>query len=930
MSETMFQQGHARIGKGWRAIRMASLQGWWRAAAVLVISGVVVALYLIFPACAALAQGGGEGQTYYIPLPETQLRESLDAIFNPGAVPPGYDVMSVISIVPVVDSSLVPDSTVIYYDHWEDGYEGDIESPVQATTEVWGDGNPANGAPPGFPTDPPLGAGDVVTLENEVFVNPRDTADILYDGGDKFYATYRLAVSRAEWARDPGTRLAGAVEVSDVSKYGTHFDVPVGEDLFANDPLSTVMQMFEYVSLFVMAERDGTVVQVDTDGDTAIDIVRTLDQGASLHVDGGIQTGASVSASGPVQVDLITGDINPTGAPPWGELRWYMLLPTGLWGDSYYSAVGSRAGGNTDIWLFNPNPTDIAVTAETGSGVVSFAVSAGGVYSYRMPGDSGAHFFSVGGEVFFALATVDSASEDWDWGFTLLPESSLSTMAVVGWGPGHDLSYTGPGGPWENRSPLWLTAVTTTTVYVDYDGDPSTGPLVDPQLNSCDVISTVNRFESVRFYDDTDGDQTGMRAYTADGTLITAAWGEEMGTGYTANPYLDLGTTVIPVSLVRSRKYAMLAGDLNGNGLVDPGDTVAYSITVSNIGTGIAGNTVVSATISDDLAANASYVPGSALLNQGSGPAPIPDNVPPATVFPLDEGGYWINGLVVSNPTSVTFDVVVNNPFQVSAAGCSVVNGVRVNSSAGDGADWVMLPVTVSLDLDIDKTVEPSPPVAWEPFTYVLNLTNYGPMSATLVLTDVLPPDHFYFAGSGVPSEPDVVAASALVWQNLGPVNPGGSVAVTYQVTVTPGISGTFLNASEVYAVCPCGATRARAQVPTAAELLYFRAAAASERRVRLEWATSVELDNFGFNLYRAAVADRSAASRLGFVPSRAHGGGATYAYEDVLPADGLWWYWLSDVDTSGRETFHGPVSVGMGANVWQQQLFLPVVLRQR
>ncbi len=31
-------------------------------------------------------------------------------------------------------------ATVIYYDHWEDGYEADINFPTQNTTEVWGDG----------------------------------------------------------------------------------------------------------------------------------------------------------------------------------------------------------------------------------------------------------------------------------------------------------------------------------------------------------------------------------------------------------------------------------------------------------------------------------------------------------------------------------------------------------------------------------------------------------------------------------------------------------------------------------------------------------------------------------------------------------------------------------------------------------------------
>jgi hypothetical protein len=31
--------------------------------------------------------------------------------------------------------------TVIWYDHWEDGYEYDVTDPVGSTTQVWGDGD---------------------------------------------------------------------------------------------------------------------------------------------------------------------------------------------------------------------------------------------------------------------------------------------------------------------------------------------------------------------------------------------------------------------------------------------------------------------------------------------------------------------------------------------------------------------------------------------------------------------------------------------------------------------------------------------------------------------------------------------------------------------------------------------------------------------
>jgi len=94
---------------------------------------------------------------------------------------------------------------------------------------------------------------------------------------------------------------------------------------------------------------------------------------------------------------------------------------------------------------------------------------------------------------------------------------------------------------------------------------------------------------------------------------------------------------------------------------------------------------------------------------------------------------------------------------------------------------------------------------------------------------------------------------------------------------------------------------------PTAVELLYFQANPLSGQQVQLQWATALEVDNFGFNLYRADVDDLGRASLIHFEPAVTQGGssGATYVYVDTAPYAGPWWYWLSDVDTYGRETFH-------------------------
>ena len=48
----------------------------------------------------------------------------------------------------------------------------------------------------------------------------------------------------------------------------------------------------------------------------------------------------------------------------------------------------------------------------------------------------------------------------------------------------------------------------------------------------------------------------------------------------------------------------------------------------------------------------------------------------------------------------------------------------------------------------------------------------------------------------------------------------------------------------------------------------------------------------------------------------------------DEAPTDGPWWYWLADVDTSGRETFHGPVSTFVEATAQPHRAYLPLVAK--
>jgi hypothetical protein len=93
---------------------------------------------------------------------------------------------------------------------------------------------------------------------------------------------------------------------------------------------------------------------------------------------------------------------------------------------------------------------------------------------------------------------------------------------------------------------------------------------------------------------------------------------------------------------------------------------------------------------------------------------------------------------------------------------------------------------------------------------------------------------------------------------------------------------------------------------PTAVELLYFRVERPAGGEVILSWATAAEIDNLGFFIYRSSTPKLDDAESIHFEPAGGGPAGHTYTFTDS-PGDGSWWYWLSDIDTHGVETFHLP-----------------------
>jgi uncharacterized repeat protein (TIGR01451 family) len=705
-------------------------------------------------------------QLYYVPEPEDQLLQALQSIENGGpSTAPSSPVTNYISI------AISGSGTIIYYDQGENGYVNDIANPTAAEiynaatnpggVQIWGNGIASDGVAPGYASDL-LSAGNVIVLQSTVPV-PTPGANFYFDGGDKIAVTKSVAVTRTGWAEGPDTLLAGSVEVLATSKWGTEYRVPVG----ANVPDGSDAQKFEYTGLFIMAGEQGATISVDrnADGDftDAGDLLNvSLTEGQSRLVDGSVNVGAKVVSDKPVQVVMLTGDIESNY-----ESRDSSLLPTSLWTNSYYTPVstlldppGTITTSGTQVWLYNPGASAITVNYEwrvgsgaiaTGSVSVPGSATAGGYNSVALPENVGAHFFTTGATPpkFYAFSTTDATgtsdnNQAWDWGFTLIPESSLTSQVLVGLGLGRDpTSLTNPS---ENGNPLWITPVgngeTPVTVYVDYNGD-NVGAFTDPNGNKYDISYSLKALQQQKVYDP-DGNQTGMLAYVlTPGVKLAAAWGQDPATASGGNPGLDVGTSVLPLPLFDAGKNGTLSIDNDGNEVISAGDEILYTITINNTSRAPVSNIL----LKDVFPANTAYVANSTFFtNELNVTTPIADAG--TTAFPLDEGGVIINpssALPVGATYKVTFKVVIDTLANLGGVttiinkGDATADGVTVPFEDITPLSFVSIQKEVSADgntwFDADDPTGPVIPIGQLVY-YRVVVTNDGALPATVDLED--------------------------------------------------------------------------------------------------------------------------------------------------------------------------------------------------
>ncbi|MCK5524048.1 MAG: DUF4347 domain-containing protein, partial [Thiomargarita sp.] len=454
----------------------------------------------------------------------------------------------------VIGITASTDNTTIHYDHWEDGYDADPLVP---------------GTGPITPTEVfQVDKGDMTKLESsKVPVAPRGESKH-YDGRDRIYVIGGSAsVSLAVWPESIGTVYALAWEVYPDKPFLSSYTIPVGEDLAPG------YDDFDKVYALIQSTTAGNKISVDMNADGDYDDAgdgdikdQTLEQGEVYELYN-VQSGAHIKSTEPVQVQMIVGQGNDAvHSKTKSEARGYSLVPDTLWDNEYYNPVAGaksgsgKVGGDTDLYLYNPNAAAITINYEDTSGSGSFSIPAKSTLSYSdptaashfVPQDSGVYLKSAGGEVFWGIGSGDAEDLYYDWGFALVPTYALTEEYFLSWAPGSSdptpNDHTDdPTPPIASGSPVYITAVQdNTTISVDYSDFSATNPTGKPD-GVIDATYTLDRLAVLKI-NDPDHEHTGMHISAS--APIALAWGEDPDHGNPKphlGPYMDLGYTPLPL-----------------------------------------------------------------------------------------------------------------------------------------------------------------------------------------------------------------------------------------------------------------------------------------------------------------------------------------------------------------------------------------------
>lgn len=513
---------------------------------------------------------------FFVPMPENEAMDYLKDIATGAAI--NNEPMNFYAGLSVTSDA------IIVYDHWEDGYETNPRNPTQATTQIWGDGDLRNGIAPGVPSDI-LNAGQTMILQNQILntgiasshptYNPNaagadnDLQNIVdYDGKDRILIHGIGALAKFAWGTSSTLSVSGSAAPR-TEYWGTNYVLPGGQNS------ANAGNNFEVANLSIMAEENGTTVNIDRDANGTVDVTVTLNMGETYYMDNyfngsasTVNAGGTISANKKILVMYMTAD-----AATNYQGRTYPLIPNSQLSTCYY--VPRVYQEDVRVYMYNPSSsTTITVTRTSAAGSNTFILGPGGTASELLANgsDNGHRYCADGTNTFTMVAAVDPGSTASDWGFVPVSDNNLQNYLAISLGFGAD--PTSSAYPNNNYEQLLVTPVNDTYFYVDLDGDGNPDPFsINGNTNATEssvTIGTGGATTSTTYNETTSGNGVLVRALrtlsigstsgdlsgavvwtktTANngpvyGSTFAAVWGQNGGPGAAGN--IDIGYTIPP------------------------------------------------------------------------------------------------------------------------------------------------------------------------------------------------------------------------------------------------------------------------------------------------------------------------------------------------------------------------------------------------
>ncbi|MBI1298716.1 DUF11 domain-containing protein, partial [bacterium] len=399
---------------------------------------------------------------------------------------------------------------------------------------------------------------------------------------------------------------------------------------------------------------------------------------------------------------------------------------------------------------------------------------------------------------------------------------------------------------------------------------------------------------------------------------------------------------------------------------VEPGDDVTFTLTVFNQGTVDAFNIEVVDYLSADLqlspvdtnnwtADGSNVVKQIASLAAGQ-QATLNIVLRVSADFRGDELINWAEiskGDDDTNPNNTPPVDIDSTPDKTNQntpgeqTGTFVDDEVGQNGKTGgdeDDHDPAIITVDQLPAILVTKTLEtPNPVSVGAEITFSIRITNTGPTTiVTLPLSDTYEAEFITFV-RGIPPH-DRATTGEVEWFDLttvfGDLAPGASVEVKVVFTADKPTPTTINVATVVNALDeddkPSGSgssTGVIIQDPTVVELLSFTAIGVNESMIQVSWVTGLEIDTWGFHIWRSETGNRADAVKVTtqLVPAQgsANSGGSYSVLDSGVRPGVTYTYWLAETQTDGIILEYGPVTGRTGEQPFNnQRIFLPVVGR--